>query len=116
MATSVGPLIYKVTFNTRKDLLVVIYNRIKVVELRFIMEEFKPVLRVIKCNRCEVFGARCCLETSQCGKCGIKIMKVTHTKEMCSLQKIWTYYWGQSYKVMKLQKLDEIKQQSQYGF
>jgi len=112
----------KVTFNSRKDLLEVMSNRIKIIEQRFIIEEFKPVPRVIKCNRCQVFGhiaRRCRSETSQCGKCGDKGHE-TNTCESLSKKCVHCKKDGhitgdKSCEVMK-QKLDEIKQRSQYGF
>ena len=112
----------KVTFNTRKDLMDVISDRIKVFEQRYLLEEFKPMPRVIKCNRCQVFGhiaRRCRSETSLCGKCGTKgheSDKCLSTLKKCVHCKKDGHITGdKSCEVMK-QKLDEIKQRSQYGF
>jgi len=112
----------KVTFNTRNDLLEGISSRIKIIEQRFMIEEFKPVPRVIKCNRCQVFGhiaRRCRSENSQCGKCGEKGHEsnacTSSSKKCVHCKKDGHITGDKSCEVMK-QKLDEIKQRSQYAF
>ena len=112
----------KLTFKTRENLLDAISERMTIFNQRFILEEFKHVPRVIKCNRCQAFGhiaRRCRSDTSQCGKCGEKghesntcsssIKKCVHCKKDDHIT------GDKSCEVMK-QKLDEIKSRSQYGF
>ena len=73
----------KITFNSQKDLVDVITDRIKIFAQRYIMEEFKPIPRVIKCHRCQGFGhiARLCRSNSpKCGKCG----ETSHESEHCT--------------------------------
>ena len=64
--------IIKITFNTPEDLLDVLTNRIKIFEQRYLVEEFIFQQRVIKCNKCQIFGhvARLCRGEERCGKCG----------------------------------------------
>ena len=111
----------KVTFKERKDLVDAINERIIIFPQRYIIEEFKPPQRVIKCNRCQGFGhiaRRCRSKKPKCGKCG----KNNHeTKECdsgtpkCAHCKEKHPTGDKSWKVMK-HKLEEIKQRYQYGY
>ena len=112
----------KITFNNRKDLTDVMSERIKILNQRFILEEFKPVPRVIKCNRCQAFGhiaRRCRSETVQCGKCNEKDHEsntCTSSLKKCIHCKNDGHVTGdKSCSVMK-QKLQDIKNRNQYDF
>ena len=63
----------KVTFNSQKELNDTVVDRMKIFSQRYLLEEYKPTPRVIKCHRCQGFGhiARLCRSNSpKCGKCG----------------------------------------------
>lgn len=112
----------KITFNNREDLMDVLSDRIKILDQRFILEEFKPVPRVIKCNRCQSFGhiaRRCRSVTSQCGKCGEgghESNSCTSSTKKCVHCKDEDHITGdKSCSIMK-QKLQEIKNRYQYDF
>lgn len=111
----------KITFKTRKDLLDAMENRIKIFQQRYMVEEFKPVPRVIKCHRCQAFGhisSRCRSNHPNCGKCGEKdhetkdcvsnVLKCAH----CNQKHITG---DKSCKVI-IAKLEEIKSRAQYGY
>ena len=111
----------KVTFKERKDLVDAINDRISILQERYIIEEFKPSPRVIKCNRCQGFchiARRCRSKKPKCGKhgqedhetkeCDSDTPKCAHSKE--------NHLTGdKSCKVMK-QKLEGIKQRYQYDY
>ena len=79
----------KVTFKERKDLVDAINDRINIFQQRYIIEEFKPSPRVIKCNIYQGFGhiaKRCRREKAKCGKCGKENHEMKERRlEMCSL-------------------------------
>lgn len=111
----------KLIFNTRQELLDCLTDRIKIFNQRYIMEEYKPLPRVIKCNRCQTFGhiaRRCRAEKPTCGKCG----EQTHETMNCSSSVKKCAHCNEGHEtghstchVMKT-KLDEIRQRAQYGF
>ena len=88
---------------------------------RYLIEEFRPLPRVVKCHRCQAFGhiaSRCRSEKPKCGKCGDQ----THETKDCSSNVRKCSHCNENHEtgnkacnVMK-QKLAEISQRSQYGF
>ena len=110
----------KVVFKSRKDLLDVMADRVKIFNQRYLMEEFKPLPRVIKCNRCQAFGhiaRRCRAAKPTCGKCGEEsheTMACSSSARKCTHCKEGHETGDKNCKIMK-EKLAEIKQRSQYG-
>ena len=110
----------KLTFSTRQDLLDCITNRIQIFNQRYLVEEFKPSPRVIKCNRCQGFGhiaRRCFSKEVKCGNCG----SADHETTDCTSTVKKCCHCGEGHAagdkncdVMK-KKLDEISQRFQYG-
>ena len=113
--------IVKVIFNSRKDLLESMEERIKIFNQRYIMEEYKPLPRVIKCNKCQAFGhiaRRCRAEKPNCGKCcedSHETLQCTSTVKKCAHCNENHETGDKTCKIMK-SKLDEIRQRAQYGF
>ena len=111
----------KVVFKTRKDLLDTMMDRIKIFNQRYIMEEYKPLPRVIKCNRCQNFGhiaRRCRAVKPKCGKCcedTHETRDCTSTVKKCAHCNENHESGDKSCSVMK-SKQDEIRQRAQYGF
>ena len=110
----------KITMNTRQELLDIIRDRISIFQQRYIVEEFKPVPRVIKCNRCQSFGhiaRRCFSDKVKCGECGSSehesnactssIKKCSHCNESHST--------GDRTCSVMIKKLEEITNRYQYG-
>lgn len=110
----------KVTFNSQKDLQDVTLDRIKIFAQRYLMEEYKPSPRVIKCHRCQGFGhiARLCRSNlPKCGKCG----ETSHESDSCTSSVLKCAHCNENHitgdkscKVMK-QKLEQIKERYNYG-
>ena len=111
----------KVIFKSRKDMTDVVEERIRIFNQRYLMEEFKPHPRVIKCNRCQAFGhiARRCKATSPvCGKCGEnshETVDCSSSARKCTHCAEGHETGNKSCKIM-IEKLAEIKQRYQYGF
>ena len=85
------------------------------------MEEYKPLPRVIKCNRCQAFGhiaRRCRAEKPKCGKCSEQsheTMNCTSSAKKCAHCNEGHETGNSACHVIK-SKLDEIRQRAQYGF
>lgn len=111
----------KVIFKTSQDLQDAMTDRIKIFNQRYIMEDYRPLPRVIKCNRCQNFGhiaRRCRAEKPKCGKCGEQShesLNCTSSVRKCSHCNENHETGDKSCKIMK-EKMDEIKQRAQYGF
>ena len=110
----------KITFSSQKELNDVINDRIKIFSQRYLMEEYKPSPRVIKCHRCQGFGhiARLCRSNlPTCGKCGEhshETKSCTSSVKKCSHCKENHTTGDKTCRVMK-EKLDQIKDRFNYG-
>ena len=62
----------KIKFTDEKQLQKVVSDRFKLFRQRYIVEQYQPKPKVIKCNRCQMFGhiSRLCnMKTPKCGNC-----------------------------------------------
>ena len=62
----------KIKFCDEKQMQKVVSDRFKLFRQRYIVEEYKPKPKVIKCNRCQLFGhiSRLCeMKKPKCGNC-----------------------------------------------
>ena len=74
----------KLTFNSKDELKAALDQRVIAIRnQRYLIEEYKPSPRVVKCHRCQGFGhiaSRCRSARPKCGKC----CDETHETKDCS--------------------------------
>ena len=110
----------KVTFVDSDTLEKAITDKIVISGQRFLVEEFKPKPRVIKCHRCQAFGhvSRFCRSKKpKCGKCGSDAHEskdCTSSSSICVHCDSKDHPTGHSSCKVIQQKMDEIRQRLNY--